>query len=54
MNAAKWYIEEKPDECSMVHVSNTGVDPGAMVVHLHDTSRGGKEWLHLGMKEVAT
>lgn len=49
MNAAEWDVEEKPREGGVVTVTYTVVDPGTVVVHLHNTSvergkgREGKE-----------
>ena len=39
MDAAERNKEEKPHEVGMIAVANTRVDPGTMVVHLHDTSK---------------
>ena len=44
MNATKRDIEEEPGEGGVVIVTHTVVDPGTMVVHLHNTSaERGKE-----------
>ena len=38
MNAAEWDVEEKPREGGVVTITYTVVDPGTVVVHLHNTS----------------
>ena len=44
MNATKRDIEEEPGEGGVVIVTHTVVDPGTVVVHLHNTSaERGKE-----------
>ena len=39
MDATKRNEEEKPHEVGMIAVADTRVDPGTMVVHLHDASK---------------
>ena len=45
METPQWSVEYESGECSVIAVTNTDVDPGAMVVHLHYTpeARGRRE-----------
>ena len=38
MDAAKWDKEEEPCEVGVVAVTHTRVDPGTVMIHLHNTS----------------
>ena len=50
METAEWSVEDESREGSVVVVSNTDIDPRAVVVHLHYTPgmggkvKGGRVW----------